>query len=130
MTSQRDSEDYLAKAFESLASAESDLTAGRYNSCMNRSYFACFQAAVSALVRSSLISAHAEHDHYFIQAQFALLINRRKLYPANLGRVLPTLMSKRHLADYRPMMASSSDARRAASQARQFVAAVNAGANI
>jgi uncharacterized protein (UPF0332 family) len=39
----------LAKAEESLAGAESGLGAGRYNNCVNRSYYVCLQAAIVAL---------------------------------------------------------------------------------
>jgi len=39
----------MAKARESLASAESDFVAARYNSCANRVYYACFQAMWVAL---------------------------------------------------------------------------------
>jgi uncharacterized protein (UPF0332 family) len=42
---------YLAKASESLLTAESELVNGRYNSCANRCYYACFQAAIAALLR-------------------------------------------------------------------------------
>jgi len=41
---------YLAKAIESLLSAESEFVNGRYNSCANRCYYACFQAAIAALL--------------------------------------------------------------------------------
>jgi uncharacterized protein (UPF0332 family) len=36
---------FLTKAEESLTSAQDDFAAGRHNSCANRCYFACFQAA-------------------------------------------------------------------------------------
>ena len=42
---------YLAKAEESLRTAESEFANGRYNSCANRCYYACFQAAIAALLR-------------------------------------------------------------------------------
>lgn len=45
---------FLLKARESLASAEADLKAGRFNSAANRAYYAAFQAAVAMLV---------EHGH-------------------------------------------------------------------
>jgi uncharacterized protein (UPF0332 family) len=41
---------YLAKASESLLTAESEFVNGRYNSCANRCYYACFQAAIAALL--------------------------------------------------------------------------------
>jgi uncharacterized protein (UPF0332 family) len=124
MTAQRDAEDYLAKAQESLASAEADLAGVRYNSCMNRCYYACFQAAVAALIRHGSISAHAEHEHYFVQSAFVVLIRRRRLYSSALSNTLPTLMAKRHVADYRITMTSRSEARHAVTRASDFVTAV------
>jgi uncharacterized protein (UPF0332 family) len=45
---------YLAKATESLLSAESEFVNGRYNSCANRCYYACFQAAIAALLSEGI----------------------------------------------------------------------------
>jgi hypothetical protein len=45
---------YLAKAAESLLSAESEYVNGRYNSCANRCYYACFQAAIAALLQEGI----------------------------------------------------------------------------
>jgi uncharacterized protein (UPF0332 family) len=45
---------YLAKAAESLLTAESEFINGRYNSCANRCYYCCFLAAIAALRRSRL----------------------------------------------------------------------------
>ena len=42
---------YLAKATQSLLSAESEFINGRYDSCANRCYYACFQAAIAALLQ-------------------------------------------------------------------------------
>lgn len=36
---------FLAKAEESLAGADSEFVNDRYNNCVNRCYYACFQAA-------------------------------------------------------------------------------------
>lgn len=41
---------YLAKALESLAGSESEFANQRHNNCANRCYFACFQAAITALI--------------------------------------------------------------------------------
>ena len=75
---------YLTKARESLTSAEADHTAGRYNSCANRAYYACLQAAVAALLAEGLrpLSPRGEWSHEFVQSQCnGLLIGRRKRYP-------------------------------------------------
>ena len=48
--------DYLAKAHENLAGAESELPQGRYNSGARSAYFACCHAAIAALLQAGLIS--------------------------------------------------------------------------
>jgi uncharacterized protein (UPF0332 family) len=45
---------YLMKAEECLAGAASELVNQRYNNCANRSYYAAFQAAVSALIQAGI----------------------------------------------------------------------------
>jgi hypothetical protein len=47
---QQDTAIYLTKAIESLLTAETESINGRYNSCANRCYYACFQAAITALL--------------------------------------------------------------------------------
>jgi uncharacterized protein (UPF0332 family) len=94
---------YIAKAAESLASAQDDFTAGRYNSCANRAYYACFQAAIAALLMAGVQPANprGEWSHEFVQSQFnGVLVNRRKLYPASLHRVLRDTIEIREKADY------------------------------
>ena len=58
---------YLTKAVESLTSAEIDFAAARYNSCANRAYYACFQAAVAALLVAGIrpASPRGEWSHEF-----------------------------------------------------------------
>ena len=45
---------FLFRAEESLAGADSEFDNGRYNNCANRSYYACFQAAICALMRAGI----------------------------------------------------------------------------
>ena len=45
---------YLAKAAESLQTAESEFANGRYNSCANCCYYACLQAAITALLSEGI----------------------------------------------------------------------------
>src|SRR5918912_2291463 len=71
---------YLAKAEESLRTAESEFANGRYNSCANRCYYACLQAAIAALL-SEGIRPRAQWSHAFVQGQFVgVFINQRHLY--------------------------------------------------
>src|SRR3954453_7092750 len=93
---------YLAKATESLLTAESEFVNGRYNSCANRCYYACFQAAIAALLAEG-IRARGQWSHEFVQGQFVgALINQRLLYETPLRRVLSDNQQVREKADYRP----------------------------
>lgn len=122
-----ESQVYLTKARESLTSAEADYAAGRYNSCANRVYYACFQAAVAALLTEGLrpLSPRGEWSHEFVQSQFnGLLIGRRKRYPLPLRRILRDTMEVREKADYTPALVSARVASRVLDAARSFVHAI------
>ncbi len=118
---------YRAKAEESLAGAEAEFANGRYNNCANRAYYACFQAAVAALIRAGVrpTTGGGKWDHKIVQSQFVgLLINRRKLYPAELREALSEAQATRERGDYRPVLVGDTRARQALGRARRFVAAV------
>jgi uncharacterized protein (UPF0332 family) len=115
---------YLAKATESLLTAESEFVNGRYNSCANRCYYACLQAAIAALLREG-IRPRGQWSHEFVQAQFVgVLINQRKRYDPELRRVLSDNQSLRDQADYRPELVTATQAGRALRRSRMFVTAV------
>jgi uncharacterized protein (UPF0332 family) len=115
---------YLAKAAESLQTAESEFANGRYNSCANRCYYACFQAAIAALLAEG-IHARGQWGHEFVQGQFVgVLINQRHLYETPLRRVLSDNQNVREKADYRPELVNATQASRALRRTRTFVAAV------
>ena len=113
---------YLAKAAESLQSAESEFANGRYNSCANRCYYACFQAAIAALLREG-IRPRGQWNHEFVQAQLVgVLINQRKRYDRELRRVLADNQILRDQADYRPELVTATQASRALRRSRMLVA--------
>jgi len=115
---------YLAKATESLLTAESEFVNGRYNSCANRCYYACYQAAIAALLLEG-IRPRGQWSHAFVQAQLVgVLINQRKCYDPQLRRVLADNQTLRDLADYRPELVTATQAGRALRRTRLFVAAV------
>ena len=115
---------YLAKAAESLLSAESEFVNGRYNSCANRCYYACFQAAIAALLGEG-IRPSGQWSHQFVQAQFVgVLINQRKRYDTQLRRVLVDNQSLRDKADYRPELVTATQASRALRRTRLFITAI------
>jgi uncharacterized protein (UPF0332 family) len=120
---------FLVKARESLAGADSELANRRYNNCANRCYYACFQAAIAALQRAGIAptSASGEWSHAFVPSQFdGQLINRRKLYPAELRGTLSRIYALRQVADYSDDVVSETQANRAARRARMLVEAVTA----
>lgn len=120
---------FLSKAEESLAGAESELDNGRYNNCANRCYYACFQAAVHALVTAGIRppGSSGQWSHAFVPAQFdGQLVNRRKLYPTELRNVLARGYLLRQTADYRSDLVTLTEATRALRRARTFVATIQA----
>ena len=115
---------YLAKAAESLQTAESEFANGRYNSCANRCYYACFQAAIAALLAEG-IRARGQWSHEFVQGQFVgVLINQRHLYETQLRRILSDNQNVRDKADYRPELVNATQASRALRRTRLFVTAI------
>jgi uncharacterized protein (UPF0332 family) len=115
---------YLVKAHESLQTAESEFVNGRYDSCANRCYYACFQAAIAALLREG-IRPRGQWSHAFVQAQFVgVLLNQRHLYDRELRRVLADNQSLRDKADYRAELVTATQAGRALRRSRTFVAAL------
>ena len=117
----------LDKASESLAGAESELAHGRYNNCANRCYYACFQAAVAALIQAGIRPSgqSSEWSHAFVPSQFeGQLINRRKLYPTDLRGVLARNYDLRRRADYASNLVGQAEASRALRRTRAFVQAV------
>jgi uncharacterized protein (UPF0332 family) len=118
----------LDKAAESLAGAEAEFAAGRFNNCANRCYYACFQAAIVALARASIRpagGANARWGHSFVQAQFeGTLINMRKMYPSALHGNLTRVYILRQTADYNEEAVTEVRASRALRNCRSFVEAV------
>lgn len=121
---------FLSKAEESLEGAESELTNGRHNYCANRCYYACFQAAVHALITAGIRppGSGGQWSHAFVPAQFdGHLVNRRKLYPTELRNVLARGYLLRQTADYRSDLVTPKEATRALRRAWMFVAVIQAG---
>jgi uncharacterized protein (UPF0332 family) len=125
MSENRDPDAYLRKAEESAAGALSELESERFNNCMNRAYYAVFQAAISALLRNGIWRGDRKWPHAFVQSEFiAKLINRRRSYPPRLRATLSDLLSLRHRADYSGSTISRAEANLAVRRCQEFVEAV------
>jgi uncharacterized protein (UPF0332 family) len=119
---------YLRKADESLLGVESECSHGRFNNCASRAYYACFQAAIGALLREGIRATGGHWAHTFVQSQFVgTVINRRHRYPSHLRSVLAELLTLRHSADYDPDPISRSEANRGLRRSQEFVAAIQQG---
>jgi uncharacterized protein (UPF0332 family) len=125
MRATSDAPAFRAKAEESLAGAESEFANRRFQNCANRSYYACYQAAISALLQSGIHPAGRRWGHDTVQALFAgELINRRKRYPAELRDTFERLGGLRQTADYAVDAVPEIQAARAVRRARAFLSAV------
>jgi uncharacterized protein (UPF0332 family) len=119
--------DYLAKTHENLTGAESELQHGRTNSCARSAYYACFHAAIAALLHAGITAPEPARGwgHDWVHANFVgQLIQRRKIHPANLRRTLPDLLALRHKADYRATHVSQREAQQAVRSAQTLVQSV------
>jgi uncharacterized protein (UPF0332 family) len=122
---------YLAKATESLLTAENEFNNGRYNSCANRCYYAAFQAAIAALLRGGVRTTSDRWPHNFVQSAFAgQLINRRHRYPPALRSTLGDLQHLRNRADYTTDLITQIEANRGLRHCRDFVTAIQQEAGV
>lgn len=120
-------ETFIAKARESLEGARLAYEGGRYANCANRSYCACLQAAIHALVIAQVKppGGGTIWNHGFVRGQFdGLLIKRRHRYSPDLKQVLSLNYELRAQADYMSKAISEIVAYRALRRAERFVAAV------
>jgi len=127
VVSDRDRDLYLSKAWDSLAGAESECAAGRFDNCANRLSYACFQAAVAALLGARIGPPNqaAQWGHEFVQVRFVGdLVNRRKRYPAALRETLIKGLRLRLTADYKTERVKATQAMRGLARAEEFVTAI------
>lgn len=101
---------------------------GRYNNSANRCYYACFQAAISALLDRGLRPDSDQWSHTFVQGRFiGELINKRKLYNSAHRDTLPRVYDLRLLADYDDEPVTQTQAQRALRRNRELVTAIARG---
>ena len=123
------SDAFLRKANEGLAGVTSEHANRRYNNVANRCYYACFQAAIGALVKAGVRPSGGGNNrtHAMVQSQFAgVLIGRRKMYPSSIRDTLQQLSLLRNQGDYNDTDVSLIQAYRALGRSKTFLAAINA----
>ncbi|MGH2559751.1 MAG: HEPN domain-containing protein [Thermomicrobiales bacterium] len=118
---------YLAKAENSLTGAGRQYWNGRFDNSANRNYYACFQAAIAALIQAGIrLEKRADRwPHEFVISRFVGdLIHKRHQFPPELRRELDEIQLVRHSADYKSESITEFEAYRALRRTRLFVKAV------
>ena len=118
---------FLDKAGESVTGARIEYEGGRFNNAANRSYYACFQAAIQALILEGIRppGGSTAWGHDFVQAQFrGQLVNRRHRYETALRDTLQENYRVRVRGDYAVRPVAEINAARALRRAERFVQAV------
>src|SRR5215217_3738343 len=126
----QDHDEFLDKADESFAGAESEFVNARYNNCANRCYYSAFQAAIYALAQAGITppARDGEWGHEFVRSHFiGQLINRRKLYPTQLRTVLEQNRALLQTADYKRDQVTEIRAHRAIRRTEEFLTAIREG---
>jgi len=118
-------EDYMTKATRALASARLLLEAGDCDGACNRAYYAMFDAAHAALISANAGTNPATtKTHRGLIAAFGEHLVKTGLLPVELGRSLNQVERMRLLADYTGEEVDIDNAKKAVSQADNFVSAV------
>jgi len=119
--------DYLEKAQSSYEGARACLEKQAFDSCVSRSYYAVFQAAIAALIQlTDFRPARGEWSHKATQAEFnRRLVMRRKVFSGQIGKTLLTLIEWRHRADYSPTNTGRQMARASTSLAEVFLTSIH-----
>jgi uncharacterized protein (UPF0332 family) len=116
---------FLKKSEESLNAAICCFEKGWYNSCVNRAYYAMFQVALSALLKSGISPKSKKIGHGWVQAEFVtFFILRNKKFP-QLKNFLNWVQEWRNTADYSDEELSEKKAKRVLDRTAVFVEQVS-----
>jgi uncharacterized protein (UPF0332 family) len=116
-----DADVFMEKAEESLASAQEEFEAKRYNASARSSYYSVLQAGISALLAYGVVPA-GHWSYRFVQARFSgILISRRKLFEAKWASTINNNRTVRAEADYTTIRVSSRRAKQSLDRAVGFV---------
>jgi len=115
---------YLAKARNTLGTAQQAYAQGDYDSCVSRAYFAVFQGEIAALIRHTEFRQE-RWGHDRVQEEFnRRLIRSRKLFPVALQSIHNDLIGQRHIADYTARFISARTAERCLRKAAEMVTTI------
>ena len=127
MTSPKSSESLMAKATQAVASARVLLELGDVDGAANRAYYAMFDAAQAALVRSGVPVADAlGKTHRGVINTFSAYLVKDGPVSKELGRQLKRAEEMRLVADYNGASVTQDDVAELVMQAELFVQAMQA----
>jgi uncharacterized protein (UPF0332 family) len=114
--------DLLARAHQELDAANLLATGDFGGQAISRAYFAAFYAAEAALLRVG----ETRSKHAGVIAAFGQIVVRQTAFAADDARLLRSLFERRNEADYAHAPVPAEEVTQAISDARRFVAAVEA----
>ncbi|MBF0117990.1 MAG: HEPN domain-containing protein [Desulfobacterales bacterium] len=112
---------YLKKSEESINAAQFCFELEYYNSCINRAYYAMFQAAVAILFKSGCRPKSEKIGHDWVQAEFskAFVLGNKRF--SHLKGLLNLVQEIRDIADYSDEYIEKKKAKRTLDKAIIFV---------
>jgi uncharacterized protein (UPF0332 family) len=114
---------HLAKARQSLRSADLLLQAGDFDGAVNRAYYACYDAARACIEAVSGVETAEVKTHAGLIRLFNLTIVRAGHLPLEIGRLIGREEQLRLFADYGDGVQHREEAELAVRQATEFVSA-------
>lgn len=112
---------FLKKSEESLNAASSCFEQGYYNSCVNRAYYAMFQAAVAVLFKAGFRPKSEKIGHDWVQAEFSKVFVLGSKHFPQLKGFLNLVQEVRDVADYSDEEIGEKRAKRNLDKAVMFV---------
>lgn len=120
-------QDLMAKAIQAAASAKVLLDTGDSDGACNRAYYAMFDAARAALLKSGApVEPEIAKTHSGLISAFSLHLVKTGRVPIALGKALNKAEELRLIADYKGDPIEKEDAAWAVYQAQAFVQAMQA----
>lgn len=112
---------FLKKSEESLNAAKSCFEQEFYNSCVNRAYYAMFQAAAAVLFNRGFRPRSEKIGHDWVQAEFSrAFVSGTKRF-SHLKGLLNLVQEIRDIADYSDEEINEKRAKRNLDKALMFV---------
>jgi uncharacterized protein (UPF0332 family) len=86
----------IARAMETLDETRILASAGHWNTCVNRLYYACFYAVLALLIKNNLSSA----KHSGVRSLFNRNFVKAGIFPKEIAVIYNSLFERRQESDY------------------------------